>query len=165
MKKLIITIAFLACAITSYTSNNVYANDTIKTQNGNIYNWYRSSWMFYITSWSSVTNIIVYGKKDVTTQACDNPEIVTTCKTDEFIRKQLADLIAQSEYSCINTSEIVRLSTLLNNTKQEVANKCTIIKRKIETETIVPALKQIIKVKWKTRTVYVPMMPNTWVFN
>jgi hypothetical protein len=65
----------------------------------------------------------------------------------EFIRKQLADLIAQSEYSCINTSEIVRLSTLLNNTKQEVANKCTIIKRKIETETIVPALKQIIKVK------------------
>ena len=86
-------------------------------------------------------------QKDVTTQACDNPEIVTTCKTNMDIRKQLADLIAQAEYSCIDTQELARLSTLLNNTKQEVANKCTIITRTIETETIVPALKQIIKVK------------------
>lgn len=164
MKKTLLFIAFLACAISVFHTET-YANDTFKAQNGKTYNWYRSSWMFYITSWSNVTSIIVYWKKDVTTQACDNPEIVTTCKTNMDIRKQLVDLIAQSEYSCIDTSELVRLSTLLNNTKQEVANKCTIITRTIETETIVLAIKQIIKIKWKTRTVYVPMMPNTWVFN
>jgi len=157
MKKILLSIAFLACAITSYASADYFnAND------GKAYNWYRSSWQFYVTSWGIETNVIAFKTITTTWQVCGEPTIDTTCKTDEFIRKQIAQIIADAEYSCTDTQELVSLSQQLNVYSHKSKNNCTQTTKTIEVQ-FMTKVKVITKVIKKVVVKTIQVMPNTWI--
>lgn len=157
MKKILLSIAFVACAITSFASADYFnAND------GKTYNWYRSSWQFYVTSWWIETNVIAFKTITTTWQVCGEPTITTSCKADENIRKQIAQIIADAEYSCIDTQELVSLSQQLNVYSHKSKNNCTPTTKTIEVQ-FMTKVKVITKVIKKVVVKTIQVMPNTGV--
>ena len=161
MKKLktfmFLSIAFLACAITSLT----YA-DSFNANDGKTYNWYWSSWQFYVTSWGIETNVIAFKTITTTWQVCGEPEVVTTCLPDELIRTKIAKIIADAEYSCIDTQELVSLSQQLNVYSHKSKNTCKQTTSTIEVQ-FMTKVKVITKVVKKVVVKTIQILPNTGI--
>lgn len=101
-----------------YPATSHWFDYQYSTCQGITYPWYYKEWAFFIYWMNLVANKAIVFSKQTTIKEINNVSYTTQCTTDANIRSQLIWLIMQSDYSCIDTSEVMRLTNLLQKKEQ-----------------------------------------------
>lgn len=113
------------------------------------YTWYRLDHTFrvYSPTGTNVTDVIVF-YKDITVNTERDTTYTNKCTIDEWILQKMKDLLEYKTNWCVDTSEIVRLSHLLQTVEQVPNTVAKKTRKEKEYCLVIPYNQFILPMTW-----------------